>query len=113
MSKKADFRVEPFVNQFGQVLKPGDEVIYAGTGWKSTRFGKGKFAGVYYGWGWQSDNTKPSAIKIENVPYRNFIWDSVTKTGYHEDAFRHAVLPLKRAFRLDTPLNVETLNKMM
>lgn len=41
--------VEPFTNEFGQVINPGDEVIFAGTSWKQTRIRKGIFAGVRYG----------------------------------------------------------------
>lgn len=40
--------VEPFTNEFGQVINPGDEVIFAGTSWKNTRIRKGVFAGVRY-----------------------------------------------------------------
>jgi hypothetical protein len=40
--------VEPFTNEFGQVINPGDEVIFAGTSWKQTRIRKGVFAGVRY-----------------------------------------------------------------
>jgi hypothetical protein len=40
--------IEPFTNEFGQVINPGDEVIYAGTSWKNTTIRKGVFAGVRY-----------------------------------------------------------------
>lgn len=40
--------VEPWTNEFGQVINPGDEVIFAGTSWKQTRIRKGIFAGVRY-----------------------------------------------------------------
>lgn len=44
----SDFKEEAFTNEFGQVINPGDEVIYAGTGWKQTTIRKGVFSGVYY-----------------------------------------------------------------
>jgi hypothetical protein len=40
--------VEPFTNEFGQVINPGDEVIFAGTSWKRTSISKGIFGGVRY-----------------------------------------------------------------
>jgi hypothetical protein len=40
--------VEPFTNEFGQVINPGDEVIFAGTSWKQTSIRKGIFGGVRY-----------------------------------------------------------------
>lgn len=40
--------VEPWTNEFGQVINPGDEVIFAGTSWKRTSISKGIFGGVRY-----------------------------------------------------------------
>jgi hypothetical protein len=40
--------VEPWANEFGQVIHPGDEVIFAGTSWKQTSISKGIFGGVRY-----------------------------------------------------------------
>ena len=41
--------VEPFTNEFGQVINPGDEVIFAGySGYVGTRIRKGIFGGVRY-----------------------------------------------------------------
>jgi hypothetical protein len=40
--------VEPWTNEFGQVINPGDEVIFAGTSWKQTSIRKGIFGGVRY-----------------------------------------------------------------
>ena len=40
--------VEPFTNEFGQVINPGDEVIFISTSYKQTNIRKGVFAGVRY-----------------------------------------------------------------
>lgn len=41
--------VEPWTNEFGQVINPGDEVIFAGyNGYVGTRIRKGIFGGVRY-----------------------------------------------------------------
>lgn len=40
--------VEPWTNEFGQVINPGDQVIFAGTSWKNTSIRKGVFGGVRY-----------------------------------------------------------------
>lgn len=53
--------VEPFTNSFGQVIKPGDEIIFAGTGWKNTTIRKGVFGGVHY-----ANVTRTQFIKDEN-----------------------------------------------
>ena len=41
--------VESYTNEFGQVINPGDEIIFAATAWKSTSIRKGVFGGVHYG----------------------------------------------------------------
>lgn len=44
-----EFVEEAFVNEFGQKIEPGEEVLYAGTSWKQTSIGKATFKGVRYG----------------------------------------------------------------
>jgi hypothetical protein len=53
--------IEPFTNEFGQTINPGDEVIFAGTSWKRTSINKGIFAGVRY-----ADVTRTHYLKDEN-----------------------------------------------
>jgi hypothetical protein len=56
--------VEPWTNEFGQVINPGDEVIFAGSSWKRTRISKGVFAGVRY-----ANVTRTLYLKDENGNY--------------------------------------------
>ena len=60
----SDLVVEPWTNEFGQTINPGDEVIYAGTSWKRTTMRKGIFAGVRYG-----DVTKTRYLTDEQGRY--------------------------------------------
>lgn len=53
--------VEPWTNEFGQVINPGEEVIFAGSSWKRTHISKGIFAGVRY-----ADVTRTRYLKDEN-----------------------------------------------
>ena len=53
--------VEPWTNEFGQVINPGDEVIFAGTSWKRTTMRKGVFGGVRY-----DNRTRTHYLKDEN-----------------------------------------------
>jgi hypothetical protein len=56
--------IEPWTNDIGQTINPGDEVIFAGTSWKQTYIRKGVFAGVRY------DNvTRTNYLKDENGNY--------------------------------------------
>lgn len=60
----AELVVEPWANDIGQTINPGDEVIFAGTSWKQTYIRKGIFAGVRY------DNvTRTEYLKDENGNY--------------------------------------------
>ena len=111
MSKKADLRVEPYTNEFGQTINPGDEVIYVGTSWKTTSVNRGKFAGIYYnkvGYGVDVGKIVQSAVKVEGIPAKRFVWDDFkNKTWHYEEYLRHARLELKRVYKIETPL--ETL----
>ena len=60
----SEFVVESWTNEFGQTINPGDEVIYAGTSWKSTSIRKGIFAGVRY-----DNRTRTQYLKDENGNY--------------------------------------------
>ena len=123
-----NFKAESFVNSFGQVINPGDDIIYAGTSWKSTTFRRGKFAGSYYGTVsrriYQKDNDGnlvrdehgyaksdivreyvPIASKIEHVQDKKWVYDLVKKQGNREPCIRTARLPLKRVFKLDTKIS--------
>lgn len=107
-----ELRVEPFTNEFGQVINPDDDVIYAGTSWKSTNIRKGKFAGVryghdtYYDWSSRSHITKPDepvmSVQV-TVPGRRFKYVPGGDSHY-EDVTRTATLPLKRVYKIDTQL---------
>jgi uncharacterized protein YqhQ len=46
---KTEFKAEYFVNEFGQVIYPGEEVFFMGTSRKITSMCKGVFNGVRYG----------------------------------------------------------------
>ena len=56
--------VEPWTNEFGQVINPGEEVIFAGTSWKRTSISKGIFAGARY-----ANVTRTHYLKDENGNY--------------------------------------------
>jgi hypothetical protein len=56
-----EFVSEPWTNDLGQTINPGDEVIFAGTSWKQTTIRKGIFGGVRYG-----NVTRSFYVKDEN-----------------------------------------------
>lgn len=57
--------VEPWTNEFGQIINPGDEVIFAGySGYAGTSIRKGIFGGVRY-----ADVTRTYYLKDENGNY--------------------------------------------
>ena len=60
----SDFVAEPFINEFGQRIEVGEDVLFAGTSWKQTYIRKGKFKGVRY-----ADVTRTHYLKDENGNY--------------------------------------------
>jgi hypothetical protein len=63
--------VEPFVNEFGQVINPGDEIIFVGTSWKQTQIRKGVFGGVHYDMKYNSRDMKDADgnVVMETTPW--------------------------------------------
>lgn len=60
----AELVVEPWINEFGQTINPGEEVIFVGTSWKQTQIRKGVFGGVHY-----DNRTRTHYLKDENGDY--------------------------------------------
>ncbi len=108
---------EAFTNEFGQMIQPGDEVVYVGTGYgHSVRVNKGKFAGVYYSTRRhylkdekgqhvrdEKGNVKyemkqyVKAVRVDGIPSRKYDY----KTRQYSDTVRCAILPLKRVYKVD------------
>lgn len=59
-----DFVAEAFTNEFGQVIQPGEDVLFAANSWKRTSIRKGKFKGVRY-----ADVFRTEYLKDENGKY--------------------------------------------
>lgn len=123
--------VEPFTNEFGQVINPGDEVIFAGTSWKQTRIRKGVFAGVRYAdvrryrpavdangnpimeerWGRQYQKNEMYteraivAVRVEQVNRgRKYTYVDGKYTKTDEINYGVSTLPLKRVYKMDTSM---------
>jgi hypothetical protein len=103
------FSAESYTNEFGQVINPGEEVIFAGTGRAYTRLLKAVFDGVYYGKQWNSDKEEIVAVRCGGIAEKKLVWDEPwdrnkkwDEQKYHyEPFFRKAILPLKRVYKLD------------
>jgi hypothetical protein len=95
MSTRNKFQAQSFTNEFGQVINPGDQVVYAGLAYQSTNITKAVFEGVYLNKGGSVE-----AVRVGSVPYQHWIWDQTTRKGHHEDRMRKAVLPLRRVYKL-------------
>lgn len=101
---------EAYTNEFDQVLNPGDRVVYVGGGYNHrVTVNVGTFAGVFKSNVYDREQRKyvevVVALKIEGIPGRRWEYDYTTKNGGYKDIVRTATLPLKRAYKLDTPLS--------
>ena len=129
MSYKVNkFVAEPYTNDLGQTLNPGDDVVFVTTGYNHrVRIETGKFEGVYR----NLENEKFAGTRIGTVPIhtneRVFCedgeheekvmksWDQKTwqynyeKTGRRYNLvpvvwYRKSVLQRNRVFKIETPL---------
>lgn len=125
--------VEPFTNEFGQVINPGDEVIFAGySGYVGTRIKKGVFAGVRYGLVTRSRVVKDAdgnAVMVEGYggrlypKHESYVTREVVAvsvkqvnrghkyayvngkyTKTDEIVYGVSTLPLKRVYKVDTSM---------
>lgn len=107
-----NFVAESFVNDLGQTINPGDEVIYIGSGYShSTKVRRGVFDGVYketyrpYDFKTRSyldEHVRVSAVRVGGVKDTRWNYNYDTGEGKHVDIVRKAILPLKRVYKIDT-----------
>lgn len=125
----SEFVVEPWINELGQTINPGDQVVAVGTSWKRTKIMVGVFEGVRYGDVFTQEfvldengmrvleesryghkiakrigvtKRMITAVRVGQIPTRQYKYDYDTKTGAYVDGFKKSTLPLKRVFKIDT-----------
>lgn len=100
----SDFVVEAFTNDVGQVIEPGDVVLYVGKSGDQIVTKQGNFDGVYYdnvrNWSTKQTERKITAVRVGNIPAQKWNWDREARKGWYTDRLRKAVLPMKRVYRL-------------
>ena len=116
----AELIAEAFTNEFGQVIQPGDDVVYVGTGYAhNVSVNKGKFAGVYYaerrhylkdeaGKNIYDNKSQAKyemrkyvkAVRVDGIPSKRYDY----KTRKFDETIRCAILPLKRVYKIDTSM---------
>lgn len=64
----SNFKEVPLTNEFGEVIFPGDVVIFAGTSWKSTKIRRG----VYKGLNINKHTGKPTSARVVGVVNKRF-----------------------------------------
>lgn len=92
--KRNDFVVEPYVNAFGQIIRPGDSVIAVSNSWKSTYVTPGTYRGLF--------RDKNGKIVSLSVLKNKTTWKYKEETNKFEtsNVEYSACLPLKRVYRL-------------
>ena len=108
------FVVKAFTNELGQVIEPGDVVLYVGKSGDRIVTKQGNFEGVYYndvtswdhgrldevGRATRVTTRTVTGVRVGGIPSRRWIWNRETRKGHYEDAIRKAILPKKRVYRL-------------
>jgi hypothetical protein len=115
MYSHTELKKEEWTNEIGQVIKPGDEVVFIASGrGRHVSLDAGRFAGVVYA---QKFNYRTKeldqqivAVKVDNIEasYRKWVWDDLTEKGYYTEPvlrMRTTTLHLRRAFLKGTTLD--------
>lgn len=108
MSKQ--FFVEPFTNEYGQVINPGDEVLQIGRSYGCTSSRKSTYLGVYKDYvqtgHWENGKYIHTGKKFDVVAVRcispgmRFKWDAVARTGEYVPSTRTSILWYKQIYKL-------------
>lgn len=110
---KADFRVESYKNELGQVIHPGDEVIFVATSWQNTQVRRGVYEGAYYMTPYYGKDQTPklSALKVRYASTKTewndgagYNYGSKDNKWAQVPCTKHARLDLKRVYRIETSL---------
>lgn len=97
MSNLSEFVSEPFTNEAGQVINPGDKVAFVSVGIYSKK--PKVHTGIYRGYhkypksGYYS---REKSVSVSEVPYK--VWDRNQKK--HVDGYRTATLQNNFVFKL-------------
>ena len=111
------FVAKPFTNTFGQVINPGDPVIYAGSSHKRTTLRKGVFDGVYeeeyrpYDYNTRTygePTIRVTAVRVGGVADTRWVYGYGTRKSERVVVVRKAILPLLRVCKIDET-TLETL----
>jgi hypothetical protein len=65
MTEKVQRYAEPFVNSFGDVIQPGDEVYAVTVSTSRTAVSKGKYIGVTKSSGWRGEEVKRVQLEVD------------------------------------------------
>lgn len=88
--------VESFTNEFGQVINPGDDIIYISSSAKIITVKEGTFSGVFYDRDRQNKEYICS-VRVDNVDAEK--WDKDLKD--YKKVKTHAVLFNMRVYKID------------
>lgn len=84
------FSPQPWENDVGQVISPGEEIVAVTLSYKTISSKKGKFAGVYI-------HPKTGKVQSPSVITHNEVW--VANSGYENRMVRKSI-PSGRVYRI-------------
>lgn len=93
----SNFKAEPFTNEFGEVINPGDVVLYAATSWKSTSICRGVYEGCTHGKDWRG-NPDITSVRVRKIGETRKKW---TREHGWQDTGKpvYSILTLKRVYK--------------
>lgn len=89
--RQTKFFANPWINEFDQLIHPGDSVIYAGKSGTWLSIDRAMFDGV-------NVNSKGEIVSVQVSGVQRRKWISATRS--YEDVVGTATLPLMRVYKL-------------
>lgn len=94
------FKEEPFINELGEVIKPGDVVVFAATNWKRTNLGKGIYEGFHENKDYRGQNQITSVrVRHLNKTKTRFAFIDGKCQRVNTNKPVYSILILKRIFK--------------
>jgi hypothetical protein len=84
MTEKVQRYVEPFTNQFGDFIKPGDMVYAVTVSTSRTAISKGKYLGVTKSSGWRGEEVKRVQLEVDTKKSYWYFTDTGERTTWNE-----------------------------
>jgi hypothetical protein len=113
MTEKVQRYAEPFVNSFGDVIQPGDEVYAVTVSTSRTAVSKGKYIGVTKSSGWRGEEVKRVQLEVEAKRSYWYFKDTGERTTWNEYYYKQKDRDVGMGYEPYKRITTLQLNRIM